>query len=142
MKFILLAAVCIGGVSCIILESEFNEKLQKISKEAHRICVKETGITQEAIDHVKKGNFYDDLKTKKYNNCLWRNTQVMGENFKLDEKLLMELVPEKARDLLFKGISECFEEARAAPADLDFIEKTYSLSKCIHDKSPENWFYF
>nr|APC94266.1 odorant-binding protein 23 [Pyrrhalta aenescens] len=140
MKFVLLAVLCIGSISCF-KESEHNEKFQKASKEVHRICMEETGITQEAIDNVKKGNFDDDSKTKKYNNCLWTRIKVMNEKFELDEKLLKDLLPERIRDVQLKFIIECLEETRAAAADLESVEKTYLLTKCIYNKKPENWFY-
>ena len=53
-------------------------ELLEAVKPAHDICVKKTGVTEEAITEFSDGKIHEDEALKCYMNCIFHETRVVS----------------------------------------------------------------
>ncbi|XP_023019483.2 uncharacterized protein [Leptinotarsa decemlineata] len=115
---------------------EFGEIFTKLVDECRDICTDISDVSDEAIFQVRDGNFIDDIKIKKYIQCMYRVSKLMDKNLNMNETLLDEVLPKKAKENDFKGMARnCLSEAKKSDIKENH-EKVYRFEK-LHDLKPE-----
>uniref|UniRef100_A0A1Q3EV29 Putative odorant-binding protein n=1 Tax=Culex tarsalis TaxID=7177 RepID=A0A1Q3EV29_CULTA len=110
-------------------------ELLEALKPLHDICVKKTGVTDEAIIEFSDGKIHEDEKLKCYMNCLFHEAKVVDDNGDVHLEKLHDSLPNSMHDIAMHMGKRCLY-----PEGENLCEKAFWLHKCWKQADPKHYF--
>ncbi|XP_062538792.1 pheromone-binding protein-related protein 6-like [Armigeres subalbatus] len=106
------------------------------SKKPHKMCVANTGVSEEAIVRFSDGDlFEDDEKLKCYMQCLFEKFRFTDDKGELHLGKLLDSVPEDFEDIALQMGSRCTK-----PKGKTQCERAFWYHKCWKTADPVHYY--
>ncbi|KAG5874294.1 hypothetical protein JTB14_005724 [Gonioctena quinquepunctata] len=128
-----------GSAMSLMKKEDLGPKLLELVDTLHKECVHKTGVDEKTIEGVGSGTFVEDIKIKKYIECLWIEAAVVDEAGLINMDMISELSPPQLKDLYLRLITYCYSKNEGISP---LYEKIYKIAKCIYEKDPEHFIMF
>ncbi|XP_037028893.1 general odorant-binding protein 83a-like [Bradysia coprophila] len=142
LKLLALAYCCVGFVTSQVAPRRDDtwppQELIKFFKPIHEKCVKEIGVSKEAINTFSDGEIHEDEKLKCYMNCVFHEAHVVDDDGELHlEKLVegIELFGEEIEKIFLNMGKRCMKTQGATQC-----ERAFWYHKCWKTADPKHYF--
>nr|ALG36134.1 odorant binding protein 1 [Sclerodermus sp. MQW-2015] len=135
IKLILVLIVGVATLlavgECGVMPATMKQATAKLRQE----CIEKTGAAEDAIDNASKGIFAEDDKLKCYFKCIFEELTVFDESGKVNYDIILEMLPEEAKEVGQKIIDDCKDTTGK-----DLCELAYNINRCAYDSNPQIYF--
>lgn len=112
------------------------KELVEVLTPARKVCIKKTGVTEEAIRKFSDDEIHEDDALKCYMSCIFHETNVVddsGEHVHLEK--LLKMLPERMLDIAFQMGKKCLH-----PVGQNLCERAFWLNSCWKTADPVHYF--
>ncbi|KAI9584264.1 general odorant-binding protein 83a-like [Glossina fuscipes] len=105
------------------------------AKPLHEKCVKETGVTEEAIKEFSDGEVHEDEALKCYMNCFFHELGAVDDKGDVHLETLNLIMPGSFVDAILKPAQHCIH-----PEGDTLCHKAWWFHQCWKKADPEHYF--
>ncbi|KAG5874293.1 hypothetical protein JTB14_005723 [Gonioctena quinquepunctata] len=134
-----ISLIFAGSVMAALNREDFGPKLEEIAERLHRVCTNRSEVAEETIAGVATGIFPEDIRIKKYMECLLLEAKVMDQNHVINYEPIEKYSPPQLKEKLLHRIQNCYDKTEGITP---LYQRIYDLMKCVYEDDPENFIIF